>query len=134
MAKRTDGGDEGTGRATNAARRAAERETGGSADVQPGGPSAPAEVTIPGRREQEARTPGREASPDVGVPRPEPEHEVPGHTHGEPDTELPPPSRRAEEPGEGPARGGRSPEETPELGERSEYPLQYGEDPGDIGP
>jgi hypothetical protein len=132
----TQSGGGWTDSAANAARRAAERrETGGSADVQPGGPGAPAEVTIPGQREQEARTPGREATPDVGVPSPEPEREIPGHTRGEPDTEIPAPLHGAAEDDEPEPRvSGPTAEEAPELlGERSDYPTLYGEDPGDIG-
>ncbi len=134
----TESGGSWTDSAADAARRAAERrETGGSADVPPGGPNAPAEVTIPGKREQEARTPGREATPDVGVPSPEPEREVPGHTQGEPSPEIPAPLRGdADDEARARLAGGPTPEEAPELlGERSDYPVVwgYGEDPGDVG-
>jgi hypothetical protein len=135
MAKdqKTGGGSSRRDTAASSARRAAKRrEASGSADVRPGGPGAPAEVTIPGQRE--ARTPGHEASPDVDVPRPEPELEIPGRNRGEPDTEIAPPMHGAEE--DRPAVvSGPSPEEAPELlGERSDYPLRFGEDPGDLGP
>jgi len=133
---RTEGGGSGSEGAANAARQAAKRrERGGGPDVQPGGPSAPAEVPIPGQHEE--RTPGREASPDVGVPRPEPEREIPGHTGGEPDPEIAPPRHAGSHDTDPPAARRASPEEAPELlDERSGYPspFGFGEDPGDLGP
>jgi hypothetical protein len=55
------------------------------------------------------------------VPRTEPEQRIPGHRD---EPEISPPVRR-----------GASAEEAPELlGERSDQPVLYGEDPGDIGP
>lgn len=133
----TESGGSWSDSAANAARRAAERrEAGGSTEVQPGGPSAPAEVTIPGEREGRI-TPGREASPDVGVPRPEPEREIPGHTEDEPGTEIAPPRHGSSAATDPPIVRGTSPEEAPELlGESSDYPIPFGfgEDPGDLGP
>jgi hypothetical protein len=105
--------------ADSAARAAQRRETGG-ASLPAGGAHAPADVTIPGTPEHEGRTPGREASSDVNAPpRPGAESQVPG--------------RRGDEPGEtSPVRGAS--EQAPALlGERSDYPILYGEDPGDIG-
>lgn len=112
--------DEWTDRAADAAARAAQRRETGGASVPAGGSHAPADVTIPGTREQEGRVPGRETGADVNVPpRAEPEGEIPG--------------RRSAEPEVTPASG-PSAEEAPELlGERSDYPIQYGEDPGDVG-
>ncbi len=104
--------------ADSAARAAARRETGG-ASVPAGGAHAPADVSIPGAPEQEGRTPGREAGENVGAPRTDVERQVPGRHGDEPET--------------APARGA-SPEKAPDLlGERSDYPVLYGEDPGDIG-
>lgn len=95
-------------------------QTGG-ASVPAGGKHAPAEVTVPGAPEDEALTPGRGARTDVGVPRSDPETHVPGRGAGEPGTDEP-------------ARGtSPTPEEAPELlGEQSDYPVLYGEDPGDV--
>jgi hypothetical protein len=106
------------GAADAAARAAARRETGG-ASVAAGGKHAPGEVTIPGRPEEEAVTPGRGARTDVAVPRSDPETEVPGRRTGDADEEE--------------RRFAPTPEEAPELlGERSDYPILYGEDPGDV--
>jgi len=105
--------------ADSAARAAVRRETGG-ASVPAGGAHAPADVTIPGTPEQEGRTPGRDAGAGVDAPRPDIERQVPG-THGD-EPEISPPARSA------------SPDAAPErLGEPSDYPILYGEDPGDIG-
>jgi hypothetical protein len=113
--------NEWTDSAADAAARAAQRRETGGASVPAGGAHAPADVMIPGRPEQEGRTPGREVDADVSAPpRTEPEQQVPGRRGAAP--EIPPPV------------GEPSPEEAPELlGERSDYPLLYGEDPGDIG-
>ncbi len=113
--------NEWTDSAADAAARAAQRRETGGASVPAGGAHAPADVTIPGRPEQEGRTPGREVGGDVNAPpRAEPEQQVPGRRGAAP--EISPPVREP------------SPEEAPELlGERSDYPLLYGEDPGDIG-
>jgi hypothetical protein len=98
--------------AQHAAREAERRETHEETPAPPGGPSAPAEVVVPGRPEQEVRTPGREATPDVGTPRTDPERRVPGHTEQEPaGPEIPAPEGT---------------EETELLGERTDYPLPYG--------
>lgn len=111
--------DEWTGAAADSAARAAQRRETGGASVPAGGAHAPADVTVPGAREHEGRTPGREAGSDVTSPRPEAEPQVPG--------------RRGDEPETSPARGAAG-EEAPELlGEPSDYPILYGEDPGDIG-
>ena len=123
---RTEGGASRSEGAANAARQAAQRGVG--PNVQPGGPSAPAEVPIPGQHEE--RTPGREAAPDVGAPRPEPEREIPGHT-GEPAPEIEPPRHDGSQ--DSPAARRASPEEARELLD-DPSPFGFGEDPGDLGP
>ncbi|ABS28020.1 hypothetical protein [Anaeromyxobacter sp. Fw109-5] len=109
--------DDWTDKAAEAAARAAQRRETGGASAPAGGVHAPADVTIPGTRE--GRIPGREAGADANAPRAEPEQRIPGHRD---EPEISPPVR------------GASAEEAPELlGERSDYPVLYGEDPGDIG-
>lgn len=112
--------NEWTDKAADAAARAAQRRETGGASVPAGGAHDPGDVTIAGAPEQAGRTRGRQAGTELEAPRAEPERQVPGQRGDEPESGVP-------------VRGA-SPEEAPELlGERSDYPILYGEDPGDIG-
>jgi hypothetical protein len=111
--------NEWTDKAASSAARDAERREVGGAVITPGGPDAPATVNIPGEREP-AVTPGREANEETGAPRTDAEPAVPGK-RSDPAPEIEPPVR------------GATAEEAPELlGERSDYPIPFGEDPGTI--
>lgn len=112
--------DEWTDEAADPAAQAAQRSGSRGTSVHAGGARGPADVTTPGTLDEEGRTPGRQAGSDVNAPpRPGAGPQARGPHADEPDSS---PVRSA------------SAEKAPEpLGEGSDYPILYGEDPGVIG-